>query len=89
MNFWDKHYGNHIYSLDYDRLTIDQDLETRKLIEYLGLEWEDHCLSPENNKRIVITASQLQVRKKVYTGSSLAWRKFEPYLKGVFDELGT
>ena len=32
-------------------------------------------------------ASQQQVREKVYTGSSDAWRKFEPYLNGLFDEL--
>jgi hypothetical protein len=35
----------------------------------------------------VKTASQQQVRKKVYKGSSQAWRKYEPFLGGAFDEL--
>jgi hypothetical protein len=73
--------------LDYDRLTVEQEAETRKLIEHIELDWEDACLSPQKNKRSVRTASQQQVREKVYTGSSDAWRKFEPYLNGLFDEL--
>ena len=87
MQFWRGHYGDRIYNLNYDNLTINQDDETRKLIQYLGLEWEDDCLSPQHNKRAVRTASQQQVRQKVYQGSSQLWRKFEPYLNGTFDQL--
>ena len=86
MDFWEQQYGAQIYHLDYERLTIEQEPETKKLIKHLGLDWEDVCLSPQNNKRRVITASQQQVREKVYTDSSQAWRKFEPYLNGLFDE---
>jgi tetratricopeptide (TPR) repeat protein len=87
MHFWSQSYSERIYNLDYDKLTEDQEPETRRLIEYLGLNWEDACLSPQNNKRSVKTASQQQVRKKVYKGSSQAWRKYEPFLGGAFDEL--
>ena len=87
MEFWDQQYSEHIYHLDYDRLTIEQEPETRKLIEHLELDWEDNCLSPQENKRSVRTSSQQQVRQKVYTGSSQAWRKFEPFLDGIFDQL--
>ena len=86
MDFWDQQYGDQIYHLDYDKITVEQEPETRKLVEYLKLGWEDDCLSPHKNKRSVRTASKQQVREKVYTGSSQAWRKFEPYLNGVFDE---
>jgi tetratricopeptide (TPR) repeat protein len=89
MHFWSQTYDDRIYNLDYDKLTEDQEPETRRLIEYLGLNWEDACLSPQNNKRSVKTASQQQVRKKVYKGSSQAWRKYESFLNGVFDELKT
>ena len=87
MQFWLNDYGDRIYSLDYDNLTKNQEQETRRLIKYLGITWENKCLSPEKNERSVMTASQQQVRKKVYTGSSEAWRKYEPYLDGVFDGL--
>jgi tetratricopeptide (TPR) repeat protein len=87
MHFWYQSYSDHIYNLDYDKLTEDQEPETRRLIKYLELNWEDACLAPQNNKRSVKTASQQQVRQKVYKGSSQAWRKYEPFLDGVFDGL--
>jgi hypothetical protein len=87
MNFWDDLYPDQIYHLDYDRLTVEQELETRQLVEHLGLDWEDACLSPHENKRSVRTASQQQVREKIYSGSSEEWRKYELYLDGAFDAL--
>ena len=87
MKFWRSQYGNRIYDLSYESLTTDQESQTKKLIKYLELNWEEACLSPHKNKRSVRTASEQQVRKKVYQGSSQAWRKYKPYLKSVFDNL--
>jgi hypothetical protein len=87
MKLWQSQYGDRIYNLNYEYLTTDQESQTRKLIQNLDLAWEDSCLSPHKNKRIVKTASQQQVRQKVYQGSSEAWRKYEPYLEGAFDSL--
>ena len=87
MKFWLNHYGDRIYNLNYDKLTVNQDDETRRLIKYLELNWEDDCLSPQYNKRNTLTSSQQQVRKKVYQGSSQQWRKFEPYLNSTFEQL--
>ena len=87
MKFWGRKYSDKIYHLNYDNLTDEQEIETKKLINFLDIGWEDACLSPHSNKRSVRTASQIQVRKKVYKGSSDVWRKFEPYLDGIFDEL--
>ena len=87
MKLWQSQYGDRIYNLNYESLTTDQENQTRKLIEHLDLNWEDACLSPQENKRSVRTASNQQVRQKVYQGSSEAWRKYEPYLNGAFDSL--
>jgi len=87
MSFWDDHYPGKIYHLDYEQLTTDQETETKKLIQYLEIGWEDVCLFPEENKRFVETASSMQVRKKVYKGSSEEWKKFEKYLERVFEGL--
>ena len=54
---------------------------------YLGLDWEEKCLSPQNNTRSVSTASNTQVRKKIYQGSSQQWKKYQPFLNGVLDGL--
>jgi tetratricopeptide (TPR) repeat protein len=87
MLYWEEQYPGKIYHLDYEQLTTDQEYETKELIQYLGVNWEDACLYPEENKRYVKTASNLQVRKKVYKGSSEQWKKFEKYLNKAFDGL--
>ena len=89
MSCWCKNYNNQIYHLFYEDLTENQESETERLLAYLGLNWEDACLAPQNNKRSVKTASQKQVRQAIYRGSSQAWMKYEPFLNGVFDVLET
>jgi len=87
MKYWNQHFGSLIYDLDYEKLTENTLVETKKVIKYLNLNWENACLEPHKNMRSVKTASQQQVRQKVYTGSSEAWRKFLPFLKNSFDDL--
>ena len=85
MEHWRQSFPRSVYDLNYERLTINQEEETRKLISHLGLEWDDACLSPEDNTRGVATASNVQVRQKVYQGSSEKWKRYRPYLNGALD----
>ena len=85
MDFWTNTLSDRIYQLNYEQLTVNQESETRQLIDYLGLDWDEKCLSPQNNTRGVATASNVQVRKKVYKGSSEQWKKYQPFLSGAFD----
>ncbi len=85
MDFWTNKLSNRIYNLDYELLTVNQEKDTRRLIEYLGLDWDEKCLSPQNNTRSVATASNVQVRQKVYQGSSEQWKKYQPFLNGALD----
>ena len=87
MKSWEPYYKDQIYELRYEKLTENTKSETQGLINYLGLNWEAKCLEPQENERNVGTAASLQVRQKVYQGSSDAWRKYEPFLYGAFDSL--
>ena len=87
MNYWHKLYPGKIYDISYEELTSNQEKETQKLIDYCGLNWDQNCLNFHNNNRDVKTASTLQVRKKIYQGSSDAWRKYSDYLKPLNDAL--
>jgi tetratricopeptide (TPR) repeat protein len=87
MEFWGNSLSKRIYNLDYELLTVNQENETHQLIDYLGLDWDEKCLSPQDNTRSVATASNMQVRKKVYQGSSQQWKKYEPFLNGALDGL--
>ena len=86
-DFWVNSLNNRLYDLDYELLVKKQETETRKLLGYLELDWDKQCLSPHQNTRSVATASNLQVREKVYKGSSRQWKKYEPFLNGAFDSL--
>ena len=87
MVFWTNTLSKRIYNLDYEQLTVNQESETRHLIDYLDLDWDEKCLSPQNNKRHIATASNVQIRKKVYRGSSEQWKKYQPFLNGALDGL--
>ena len=87
MEFWTKKVGPRIFTLDYELLVENQEYETRRLINYLELDWEEKCLSPQKNTRSVATSSNVQIRKKVYRGSSRQWQKYAPFLDGALDEL--
>ena len=88
MTFWRKRFPDSIYDLSYENLTENQQDETRRLLDFCDLEWEDHCLDFHKTKRAVNTASSAQVRKKMYKGSSEAWRKYEGHLKTLISDLG-
>jgi len=87
MTFWRQLFPNKIYDICYEDLTKNQEKETRKLLKYCDLEWDDNCLNFHTNKRAVKTTSSLQVRKKMYQGSSEVWKKYESYLQPLIDVL--
>jgi hypothetical protein len=89
MKYWHQALPNRIYDLNYEALTAHQEGETRNLIDYLGPEWDDACLAPQDNTRSVATASNVQVRQKVYQGSSEKWKRYRPYLDGALDHFSS
>jgi hypothetical protein len=87
MEFWNNVFKNKIYEVDYETLTINPEDEIKKLIKYLELRWEEVCLSPEKNERNVLTASNIQIRNKIFKDSSQKWKKYKPFLNGALDNL--
>ena len=87
MDFWHKKFPGKIYDVCYEDLTANQEQETKKLLEYCELDWDENCLNFHKNKRAVKTASSLQVREKMYQGSSEAWKKYESHIQPLIDGL--
>jgi tetratricopeptide (TPR) repeat protein len=87
MSFWRERFPNEIYELDYEEFTENQEVETRKLIAFCDLDWEDQCLEFHNTQRIVKTASAVQVQQPLYQGSSEAWKKYKSYLEPLTQAL--
>ena len=87
MNFWHTLFPNKIYDLCYEDLTTNQEIETRKLLDYCELEWDDNCLNFYKNKGAMKTTSAFQVRQKMYQGSSEVWKQYEDYLQPLIKGL--
>jgi len=84
MDHWNKTLPNYIYNIQYEDLISNQEYETRKLIEFCQLSWDDSCLKFYNNKRSVSTASVNQVRKNIYKSSINSWKNYENELDDLF-----
>jgi hypothetical protein len=73
--------------LNYEDLVANQESQTRRLLDGLGLEFEEACLHFERNMAPVATASSVQVREKVHTRSVGKWKKFEEQLQPLRERL--
>jgi tetratricopeptide (TPR) repeat protein len=80
MDHWRCTMPGSIYEASYEALVADQLGETRKLLEYCGLEWEDACVAFHRNPAPITTASASQVRRPLYDSSVSLWRHYEPQL---------
>ena len=87
MKFWNFNIPNFIYNIEYENLVNKPDDEIQKLIKNCSLNWEDSCLEFYKNRRIVKTASDTQVRSKIYKKSIHSWKNYEQYFKKDFDKL--
>jgi len=84
---WRDTLGSRIIEVNYEDLVTDQEAQTRRLLESLGLEFEEACLNFEQNTAPVATASSTQVREKVHTRSVGKWKKFAKQLQPLKDQL--
>jgi tetratricopeptide (TPR) repeat protein len=77
-----------ILEVPYEGLVAEQETWTRRILDFLGLEWDERCLAFHEAKRSVATASAWQVRQKIYRHSVQRWRNYEKLigpLKGLRD----
>jgi tetratricopeptide (TPR) repeat protein len=72
-----------LLELPYEGLVRDQENCTRKVVQFAGLEWDDACLRPEENRRTVLTPSLGQVRQPIHDSSIGRWKRYEPWLGGL------
>jgi tetratricopeptide (TPR) repeat protein len=74
-------------TIDYEMLVGDPERESRRLIEFLGLDWEPACLDFHRTPRPVFSASGWGVRQPIYSRSVGRWRRYERHLGPLFEVL--
>ncbi|WP_265561655.1 tetratricopeptide repeat-containing sulfotransferase family protein [Sphingomicrobium arenosum] len=65
-----------LYTSQYEKVVDDIDTEAKKLIDFIGLDWDPNCLKFYESKRAVKTASVAQVRKPIYKSSVQRWKRY-------------
>ena len=76
------------FEIRYEDIIFDQENQTRRLLSFCGLEFEESCMRFHENKAPVSTASSVQVRQPLYSGSIGRWTKYGDKLDGLKAALG-
>lgn len=76
MQHWKQSLDIPILDVQYETLVTDQEAESRRLIAFCGLEWDDCCLRYHESKRRVNTPSYDQVRQPMYRSSIGRWQAY-------------
>ena len=71
----------------YEDVVADTEKEAKRLIEFLGLPWDDKCVDFHKSDRPVKTASVAQVRKPIYKTSVKRWKKYGDGLQPLVDAI--
>ncbi len=76
MQHWRQVLSLPILQLEYEALVAEPREQVSRLLNFLELDWEEQCLKFDQSKRTTLTASNEQVKKKVYESSVGRWRRY-------------
>ncbi|RWG85401.1 sulfotransferase [Mesorhizobium sp.] len=88
MRHWSKVLPDRIFENRYETLIEDQEEQSRRLIDYLGLPWDDACLRYFERDGSVNTFSRWQVRQPIYKSSVKRWKNYESEIQSLIGALG-
>jgi len=87
MDHWHDVLPGQVLDVRYEEMVADQETQTRRILDYLGLPWEDQCLRFYETERAINTASSEQVRQPIYTSALHFWRNYEHHLGELIETL--
>ena len=89
LEHWKAVLPGKFHTLQYESLVQDQESQTRRLLAFCGLNWEEACLAFHDNTGAIGNASNFQVRSKLYSHAVDEWRKYEEYLGPLMELVET
>lgn len=79
MRHWQSLFPESILDVEYEKLVMAPEAEVRRMLEFLGLGWEEACLDFQQRDNYVKTASIWQVRKGLHSGSINRCKNYRGY----------
>ena len=83
MQHWKDTLDIEILDVHYEALVSDPETQFPRIIEFLGLEWDDACYDFHKSKRTVRTLSYDQVNRPIYTTSAGRNANYAKFLEGI------
>ena len=80
--------SDRILDVQYQATVADQEGQSRRIMEFIGLPWSEQVMEFHKTERPVLTSSIGQVNQPIYTDSVARWRRYEKHLGPLFDALG-
>ncbi len=77
LEHWQSCFDENIFVLNYDDMVRTPEPVLRRLLDFLGLEWDEACLQFQDSENQVKTASVWQVREDLHASSSGRWKNYE------------
>ena len=77
-----------VHRVIHEKLVADPEAEIRRLLDYVGLPFDEACLRFYENQRPVRTASSEQVRRPIDRSATEQWKRFEDQLGPLKEALG-
>lgn len=87
MDHWHKVIPDRFIEMNYEDLVANQEDESKRLIDYIGLDWDEDCLRFFESDRLVRTASITQVRQPIYKKSVARWEAYKEHIGDLFDHI--
>ena len=80
MQHWHKLFPGEILEVNYEDVVDDLEVQARRMIDFIGVDWEPQVLNFNQLDRNVKTASVWQVRQPIYKSSKARWTNYRDYL---------
>ena len=88
MDHWHEVLPVEILDVDYEDYTTDLETAARRIVSFVGLDWDPRCLEFHKVDRAVRTASQWQVRQPIYKTSVARWKNYVAHIQPLVEALG-
>jgi tetratricopeptide (TPR) repeat protein len=89
MSHWRSLLPDRIFTIRYETLISDSENQIRLLLDSCDLEFDDACLSFHKTDRTIDTASSMQARQPLHSGSIGRWRNYQAHVQPLIEELET
>jgi tetratricopeptide (TPR) repeat protein len=84
----DPRVGIDVLEMPYELTVADQETQTRKLLDFVGLDFHEDCLNFHESKRVAMTLSNDQVRSPIYQSSTKRFERYAEHIAPLIDALG-